>query len=112
MERRSLSKKVASLTNKIESLKTEQLQLQAVLRDYEEGRIPYKDFLKAGYIAPDGKLVVVKGKEETMEQQIVSSEEEERLTMTHIRVVWCVAALLTLLFWISRKEVLEHLRNE
>lgn len=113
LERISLSKKAANLIDVIDRLKTEQQQLQSVLRAYEEGEMTDEDFLKAGYIAPSSRLLLIKGLNGLSNGNSSSPvNAENSFNIIHARVIWCVISVLVILFWLSQKSGSEQSEEE
>jgi cell division protein FtsB len=106
LERMTLAGKRAELLTRIDKLRSDNKKLETKLSEYAGGQITEADFLDAGFIAPGRRALTLKGLSGARENLLTDERapEESGFRMTHLRVLWGVAAALTLLFYFSRKK--------
>lgn len=107
LERITLSKKQEALLSRIEKLEGDKKALESKLEQYAAGQLTNDDFLNAGYVPPEKRVLMLKGLDKADSGGILTDNRMEQTTglwMTHLRVLWGVVALLIILFYFSRKK--------
>ncbi|MDR3237510.1 MAG: hypothetical protein LBT84_03315 [Spirochaetia bacterium] len=98
-ERVALGKKKEYLLARIESLKEDNQKLQNVI----DSKITASDFLNAGFIPADKRVLVLKGLGAGSEKPPAEIPAASGIQMTYLRVIFCVLSTLILLFYFSRR---------
>ncbi|MCL1911824.1 MAG: hypothetical protein FWG13_06435 [Leptospirales bacterium] len=100
LERMALYQKKEFLLERVDFLKEYNQKLEEEIRSNKS--VSSADFLNAGFIPQGGKVVVLKGLEESVRAPVL--EESYRyggIRMSYLRGTYCVLSLLALLFYFS-----------
>ena len=91
------------ILDRIEILKNKNNQLAEINNDVINGKIIKKDFLNSGYISYGDRILFLKGLEEKKRKKDikVSHEDEFGIHLRHMRIIWFIFSLMTLLIYFS-----------
>jgi hypothetical protein len=103
LERRNLDLKKQRLVSVMSELKTENRELEAIYKEYLSGSIPDNDFQKSGYTGRGDRLLFFKeGVEKENNAKPVTSSDDNRVNLGHMRLVWLILSALIMIFLFSR----------
>ena len=95
-----LEDKKDSLERRIENLKVENEQLRGVWKRYRNGDYLVTESLKAGLIAPDEKVLYVRGLEEKEFSRSTVTAGSDEMDILTLRIIWWIISVLVVLFYI------------
>lgn len=84
-------------------LKTENRELESVYKEYLSGAISENDFQKSGYTGRGDRLLFFKGGAAKENKALpVLPEDENRVNLGHMRLIWLILSALIMIFLLSR----------
>jgi len=103
LERRNLELKKQKLVSVLSELKNENRELESVYREYLSGSISENDFQKSGFTGRGDRVLYFKGGIPKDNRALpLLPEDESRVNLGHMRLIWLILSALIMIFLFSR----------
>ncbi len=102
LERRNLELKKQRLVSVMSELKAENRELESLYKEYLSGTISENDFQKSGFTGRGDRLLFFKGGASKENRVLPVSEDENRVNLGHMRLIWLILSALIMIFLFSR----------
>ena len=83
-------------------LKAENRELESVYKEYLSGKISENDFQKSGFTGRGDRILFFKGGASKENRALPVPEDENRVNLGHMRLVWLILSALIMIFLFSR----------
>lgn len=104
LERISLERKKGDILARIEQQKNENDRLLSVFEKYKKGEMSERDLAKAGYVASNGKILHIKGIDDTKSDEKAGRQKGDFfVAIPHLRIFWAVLSSLVVIVLLSRR---------